>query len=81
MKNTLTSLTVMMVREGRQLNGFLAGLARREDASKLRAVVLNMPVAQCALWLSSFVTILCGRGHEPQGPTITPLLESLQGSS
>lgn len=43
MKNTLTSLTVMIVREGRILNGFLAvGLARREDASKLRAVELNM---------------------------------------
>ena len=42
MKNTLISLTVMIVREGRQLNGFLAvNLARREDASKLR-VVLNM---------------------------------------
>ena len=41
--NTLTSLTVMIVREGGQLNGFLAvGLARREDASKLRAVELNM---------------------------------------
>ena len=42
MKNTLISLTVMMLREERQLNGFLAGLARREDASRLRAVVLNM---------------------------------------
>lgn len=42
MKNTLVSLTVMMVREERQLNGFLAGLARKEDASKLRAEVLNM---------------------------------------
>ena len=39
------SLTVMIVREGRQLNGFLAfGLARREDTNKLRAVArgLNM---------------------------------------
>ena len=43
MTNTLISLTVMIVREGRQLNGFLAfGLARREDVSKLRAVELNM---------------------------------------
>jgi hypothetical protein len=42
MKNTLISLTVMIVRARRRLNGFLAGLARREDASKLRAVVLNM---------------------------------------
>jgi hypothetical protein len=41
-KITLTSLTVMILREKRQLNGFLAGLARREDTSKLRAVVLNM---------------------------------------
>ena len=42
-KITLTSLTVMILREERQLNGFLAtGLARREDASKLRAVELNM---------------------------------------
>ena len=40
MKNTLICLTVMIVREGRQLNGFLAdNLARRVDASKLRAVV------------------------------------------
>ena len=38
MKNTLIFLTVMIVREGRQLNGFLAiNSARREDASKLRA--------------------------------------------
>ena len=43
MKNTLTSLTVIIVREGRQLNGFLpTGFARREDTSKLRAVELNM---------------------------------------
>ena len=33
----------MIVREGKQLNGFLEiGLTRREDESKLRAVVLNM---------------------------------------
>jgi hypothetical protein len=45
MKNTLTSLTVMTVREERQLNGFLAtGFARREDASKLRAVELNIVI-------------------------------------
>ena len=42
MKITLISLTVMIVRVIRLLKGFLAGLARREDASKLRAVVLNM---------------------------------------
>ena len=42
MKNTLISLTVTIVRDGRQLNGFLAGLARREDASKLRAVEMNI---------------------------------------
>jgi hypothetical protein len=45
MKDTSTSLRVMVVREGRLLTGFLAvGLARREDASTLRAAVLNMPV-------------------------------------
>ena len=34
----------MIVREGRQLNGFFLaiGLICREDASKLRAVALNM---------------------------------------
>ena len=43
MEITLTSLTVMMVREARRLNGFFAtGFTRREDASKLRAVELNM---------------------------------------
>ena len=47
MKHTLTSLTVMIVREGRQFNGFLAtGFARKEDASKLRAVELNMILVQ-----------------------------------
>jgi hypothetical protein len=37
MKDTFKSLRVMIVREGREL-------ACREDASKLRAVVLNMPL-------------------------------------
>jgi hypothetical protein len=33
----------MILREGRQLNGFFApDLARREDANKVRAVALNM---------------------------------------
>ena len=41
------SLTVMTVREERRLNGFLVfGLARREDASKLRAVGLNLNVME-----------------------------------
>ena len=41
-KNTLIYLTVKIVRDGIELNGLLAGLTRREDMTKFRAVELNM---------------------------------------